>query len=105
MRREDRTIEVANYFWPAGISVHPPRMQTPYWHTVAARRLHYREVVLGQDADATSEIAAVHASAIAELVREAETARVHRDGVAMRALVAAATRLCNEVAGQAPIPH
>jgi hypothetical protein len=104
MKHEAQTIEVANYLWPAGIAVNPPSAQIPYWRTLAERRLHYRDVVLGQDADAASRIGALHAAAIAELVREAEAARSQRDGVAMRAHVAAAARLCNEVGGQAPIP-
>ena len=104
MKHEARTIEVANYLWPAGIAVSPPTVEIPYWRTLAERRLHYRDVVLGQNLEAASRIAALHGAAIAKLIGAAEAARYRRGGVAMRAHVAAAARLCNEVGGQAPIP-
>jgi hypothetical protein len=98
-----RTFEVVNHIWPGGIGLVAPSVATPYWHTPLGERVHFRSVVLGQEGERAAELTGEHAAAIAAIVEAANAARVGGDGKLMHRHVAAATRLCLEVAGQAPL--
>lgn len=93
------TIAIAGYLHPGGARARPPIVGDPRWRTDDGAAHSLGNLLAGEREKVREQLLTAHAEAIGSIVRSA--AAVKASGGSPRALIAAATRLCLELIGQA----
>lgn len=89
-------IAIVGWRWPGGETLRAPIPEDPHWRDLRGEALSLSDVVAGQPVAVRVQVLALHRDAISDVVARAAEAVVTNRPQA-RAIVAAATRLCNEL--------
>jgi hypothetical protein len=99
LARAVRTVEVVSYRWPGGAGVLPPDVDVAAWRTRDGDRYKFADLVAGADEAMVTHLAGIHIDAVKAILAQAVELKLGGGAGAARTLVAAASRLANELAG------
>jgi hypothetical protein len=97
-------VRVSGWLYPGGAEIAAPTAADPHWRGPDGRAHDVGELLGGQSEATRRLVLAMHADALAEIVRLAAGARSSGEGKTVRPAVAAASRLLHQLVGQGAGP-